>query len=86
MRLLISSLFFKSPFEDLQKHADKVKECTHLFREAAVCHIGKEYGVLVFISDLSVDESGFLSIDQDRHTAKHNEQNPEFHPSILNNN
>jgi predicted phosphate transport protein (TIGR00153 family) len=42
MRLLISSLFYKSPFENLQKHADKVKECAHLFREAAVCHIGQE--------------------------------------------
>ncbi|MEA1866877.1 MAG: TIGR00153 family protein [Thermodesulfobacteriota bacterium] len=43
MRLLISSMFHKSPFEDLQKHADKVKECAHLFREAAVCYIGKKY-------------------------------------------
>ena len=42
MRLLLSSLFHKSPFEDLQRHADKVKECAHLFKEAAVCHIGKE--------------------------------------------
>ena len=42
MRLLISSLFFKSPFEDLQKHADKIKECAQLFREAADCHIGQE--------------------------------------------
>jgi len=42
MRLLLSSLFMKSPFENLQKHADKVKECAHLFKEAAVCHIGQE--------------------------------------------
>ena len=42
MRLLISSLFYKSPFEDLQRHSDKIKECAHLFREAAVCHIGRE--------------------------------------------
>jgi predicted phosphate transport protein (TIGR00153 family) len=42
MRFLLSSLFYKSPFEALQKHADKVKECAHLFKEAAVCHIGKE--------------------------------------------
>jgi hypothetical protein len=32
----------KSPFEKLQKHADKVKECAHLFKEAAVCHMGRE--------------------------------------------
>jgi len=42
MRLLLSSLFMESPFEALQKHADKVKECAHLFKEAAVCHIGQE--------------------------------------------
>ncbi|MBW2175189.1 MAG: TIGR00153 family protein [Deltaproteobacteria bacterium] len=42
MRLLLSSLFMKSPFEGLQRHADKVKECAHMFKEAAVCHIGKE--------------------------------------------
>ena len=42
MRLLISSMFCKSPFEGLQKHADKVKECTHLFREAVICHMGQE--------------------------------------------
>jgi predicted phosphate transport protein (TIGR00153 family) len=42
MRLLLSSLFMKSPFEKLQKHADKVKECAHLFKEAAVCHMGRE--------------------------------------------
>ncbi len=42
MRLSLSSLFYKSPFENLQKHADKVKECAQLFKEAAACHIGKE--------------------------------------------
>ncbi len=39
MRLLLSSLFHESPFINLQKHADKVKECAHLFRDTAVCHI-----------------------------------------------
>ncbi|MBW1962438.1 MAG: TIGR00153 family protein [Deltaproteobacteria bacterium] len=42
MRLLISSLFYRSPFENLQKHADKVRECARLFKEAAVCHVGEE--------------------------------------------
>lgn len=42
MRLQISSLFYESPFINLQKHADKVKECAHLFRDAAACHIGEE--------------------------------------------
>ncbi|NIA09141.1 MAG: TIGR00153 family protein [Nitrospiraceae bacterium] len=43
MRLLISSLFYKSPFKDLQRHSDKVKECTYLFREAVSCHIDQDY-------------------------------------------
>jgi predicted phosphate transport protein (TIGR00153 family) len=42
MRLLLSSLFHESPFEGLQKHADKIKECAQLFKEAAVCHIEEQ--------------------------------------------
>lgn len=42
MRLLLSSLFHESPFEGLQKHADKIKECAQLFREAASCHIDEK--------------------------------------------
>lgn len=42
MRLSLSSLFHESPFENLQKHADMVRECAQLFREAAVKHIGGE--------------------------------------------
>jgi predicted phosphate transport protein (TIGR00153 family) len=42
MRLLLSSLFYKNPFEILQKHADKVRECAQLFKEAAVCHIEEQ--------------------------------------------
>jgi predicted phosphate transport protein (TIGR00153 family) len=42
MRFLLTSLFYKSPFKGLQKHADKVKDCAHLFKEAAVCHVGRE--------------------------------------------
>ena len=39
MRLSLSSLFHESPFENLQRHADKAKECAQLFREAAICHV-----------------------------------------------
>ncbi len=42
MRLVLSSLFYKSPFEKLQKHADKAKECAQLFKDATVCHIDEE--------------------------------------------
>ncbi len=42
MRWLLNSLFYRSPFTNLQKHADKVKECAKLFKQAAICHIGEE--------------------------------------------
>ena len=42
MRLLLSSLFHESPFENLQNHADKAKECAQLLRDAAICHIKEE--------------------------------------------
>jgi predicted phosphate transport protein (TIGR00153 family) len=42
MRLLLSSLFYRNPFESLQKHADKIKECAQLFKDAAVCHIEEQ--------------------------------------------
>ncbi len=42
MRWLLSSLFYKSPFPGLQKHADKVKECAQLLKEATACHIQEE--------------------------------------------
>jgi predicted phosphate transport protein (TIGR00153 family) len=43
MRLLLSSLFYRSPFEELQKHAAKVKECARLLRDATICHLCHEY-------------------------------------------
>ncbi|HBF42728.1 MAG TPA: TIGR00153 family protein [Desulfobacteraceae bacterium] len=43
MRLLLSSLFYRSPFENLQKHADKVKECAQIFKEAATCYTKKQW-------------------------------------------
>ena len=42
MRFSLSSLFRESPFEKLQGHADIVKECANLFKEASVCHIGQD--------------------------------------------
>ena len=42
MRLLLRSLFHESPFENLQRHADKIRECAQLFREAAICHINEQ--------------------------------------------
>jgi len=42
MRLSLASLFIKSPFEALQEHADKVKECAQLFKEAAACHVSED--------------------------------------------
>lgn len=39
MRLKLLSLFYKSPFEKLKNHADKVKECTWMFKRAAECYV-----------------------------------------------
>ncbi|MBW1697514.1 MAG: TIGR00153 family protein [Deltaproteobacteria bacterium] len=61
MRLLISSLFYRSPFENLQKHADKVRECARLFKEAAVCHVGEECEMF----DMLVDKVSQLEHEAD---------------------
>lgn len=39
MRLPFLSMFITSPFEGLQEHAEKVKNCTWAFQEAIECHI-----------------------------------------------
>lgn len=38
MRIPFSSLFITSPFEDLQEHAEKVKECSWAFQQAMECY------------------------------------------------
>ena len=42
MRLKLFSLFYKSPFEKLKNHADKVKECTWMFKRAAECYVQQD--------------------------------------------
>jgi len=39
MRIPLVSLFTTSPFEGLQEHAEKVKECAWAFQEAMECHM-----------------------------------------------
>lgn len=51
MRLLLSSLFYKTPFENLQRHANKVKECGQIFKEAAICHIDEKYKRFEVLTD-----------------------------------
>lgn len=51
MRWLLSSLFFKSPFDNLQKHADKVKECAMLFKNAAELYMSEDYQEFEHITD-----------------------------------
>jgi uncharacterized protein len=41
MRLPFMSMFVTSPFEGLQEHAEKVKNCTWAFQEAIECHISQ---------------------------------------------
>jgi predicted phosphate transport protein (TIGR00153 family) len=42
MRSAFMYLFYKSPFENLKKHADKVKDCARVFSRAVACHIDKQ--------------------------------------------
>ncbi len=39
MRIPFISLFMTSPFDGLQEHAEKVKECAWAFQQAVECHI-----------------------------------------------
>lgn len=39
MRIPFISMFMTSPFEGLQEHAEKVKECAWAFQQAIECHI-----------------------------------------------
>ena len=51
MRWLLSSLFFRFPFENLQKHADKVMECTKLLKKAAELYMNANYEEFELIAD-----------------------------------
>ena len=42
MRFSFLSLFFESPFLKLKNHAEKVKECTWMFRRAAECYVNQD--------------------------------------------
>ena len=42
MRLPFLSMFITSPFEGVQEHAEKVKECAWAFQEAMECHVSKK--------------------------------------------
>jgi len=42
MRLPFLSMFITSPFEGLQEHAEKVKECAWAFQQAMECHVSKK--------------------------------------------
>jgi len=42
MRIPLLALFIKSPFEGLQEHADKVKECAWAFQQAMECYFAEK--------------------------------------------
>jgi hypothetical protein len=42
MRLPFFSMFMTSPFEGLQEHAEKVKECGWAFQQAIECHLSEK--------------------------------------------
>ena len=39
MRNPLMSIFYKSPFQNLKRHADKVSECARMFNKAVTCHL-----------------------------------------------
>jgi predicted phosphate transport protein (TIGR00153 family) len=41
MRIPILSMFITSPFDGLQEHAEKVKECAWTFQQAMECHVSE---------------------------------------------
>jgi predicted phosphate transport protein (TIGR00153 family) len=41
MRLPFLSIFITSPFDGLQEHAEKVKECSFIFQHAIECHVAE---------------------------------------------
>lgn len=42
MRLPFFSMFITSPFEGVQEHAEKVKECAWTFQQAIECHVSSK--------------------------------------------
>ena len=42
MRIPLFSMFMASPFDGLQNHAKKVKECASVFQQAIECHISSK--------------------------------------------
>ncbi len=42
MRLPFLSMFMTSPFEGIQEHAEKVKECAWAFQQAMECHVSHQ--------------------------------------------
>lgn len=44
MRIPFSSMFMTSPFDGLEEHAEKVKECAWIFQQAMECHVSSRCG------------------------------------------
>lgn len=42
MRIPFLSMFMTSPFDGIQEHAEKVKECAWAFQQAMECHVSKQ--------------------------------------------
>ena len=42
MRIPFMKLFINSPFDDLQEHGEKLKECAHAFQQAMECHMSDQ--------------------------------------------
>jgi len=58
MRIPFISMFIASPFDGLQEHAEKVKECAWVFQQAIECHISEKCSTFEeFRQDVAIMES-----------------------------
>ena len=58
MRIPFMSMFIASPFDGLQEHAEKVKECAWAFQQAIECHISEKCKTFEkFRQDVTIIES-----------------------------
>ena len=51
MRTNFMYLFYKSPFESLKRHADKVRDCDRLFLQAVKCYLNRDYDAFDDLTD-----------------------------------
>jgi len=60
MRIPFFKMFMTSPFEGLQEHAEKVKECAYAFQQAMECHFSPKCKTFEELKETMMPISNFL--------------------------